>query len=141
MMARATIVASATFALLAACSRHGGDSTPSRAPGSSSDGGALYLQHCSSCHGSTGAGMSGVFPPLAGDPVVDGKARGAIAAVATGMRGRLVVNGTAYDGVMPGWDADLNDDQIAAIVTYVRSAWHNHASPVSAAGVSAVTGR
>jgi mono/diheme cytochrome c family protein len=61
--------------------------------------------------------------------------------VAFGSSGRIVVVGTVYDGVMPGWAADLNDDQIAAIVTFVRGAWHNHAPPVTAADVAAVSGR
>jgi mono/diheme cytochrome c family protein len=139
------VTARALFAVvvvvsISACSHHATTSAPSRAPASSSDGGALYAQHCSSCHGSDGSGMAGIFPALAGDPVVLGDSRAAIAAVARGMRGRTVVNGTAYDGVMPGWSGDLNDDQIAAIVTYVRGAFHNHAPPVSAAGVAAVSG-
>jgi mono/diheme cytochrome c family protein len=84
--------------------------------------------------------MREVFPPLAGDPATVGNARDAIAAVALGSHGRIVVGGTAYDGIMPGWSADLNDEQIASIVTFVRSAWHNHAPPVSAADVAAVSG-
>jgi mono/diheme cytochrome c family protein len=140
MISRA-IVASAAIAVLAACSRHDGASAPSRAPASSSDGGALYLQHCSSCHQPDGSGMPGVFPPLTGDTIASGDARRAIATVAFGSSGRIVVVGTVYDGVMPGWAADLNDDQIAAIVTFVRGAWHNHAPPVTAADVAAVSGR
>jgi mono/diheme cytochrome c family protein len=133
-----TVVA---MTLMAACSRHTETAAPSRAPASSSDGGALYLQHCSSCHGTDGSGMSGVFPPLAGDPAVTGDSRRAIVAVARGERGRIVVNGVAYDGVMPGWSGDLSDEQIAAIVTYVRGAFHNHAPPVSAADVANASGR
>ncbi len=82
--------------------------------------------------------MSGVFPPLAGNVAVVGDPGRAIAAVAFGTRGHTSRDGTAYQGVMPGWAADLNDDQIAAIVTYIRSAWHNHAPPVSAADVARI---
>jgi mono/diheme cytochrome c family protein len=140
-MTRRALVAWAAIALLAACSRHDAASAPSRALASSSDGGALYLQHCSSCHQADGSGMPGVFPPVKGDPIATGDARRAIAAVAFGSHGRIVVGGTVYDGVMPGWAADLNDDQIAAVVTFVRGAWHNHAPPVTAADVAAVSGR
>jgi mono/diheme cytochrome c family protein len=42
---------------------------------------------------------------------------------------------------MPGWSSDLSGEQIAAIVTYVRGAFHNHASPVSAADVANASGR
>jgi mono/diheme cytochrome c family protein len=85
--------------------------------------------------------MAGIFPPLAGDPVTNGDARGAIAAVAFGSRGRVTVDGRTYDGVMPGWAGDLDDEQLAAVVTFVRSAWHNHAPPVSAADVANVVRR
>jgi mono/diheme cytochrome c family protein len=140
MIWRALVVWTA-ITLLAACSRHDSASAPSRAPASSSDGGALYVQHCSGCHQPDGSGMPGVFPPLNGDSIVNGNARHAIAAVAFGSHGRIVAGGMVYDGVMPGWAADLNDDQIAAVVTFVRGAWHNHAPPVTAADVAAVSGR
>jgi mono/diheme cytochrome c family protein len=125
-------------ALVTGCAHGDRSSAPSDAPGSSSDGGALYLMHCASCHQPDGRGMAGVFPPLAGDRVVAGDPGRVIAAVAFGTRGRTSTGGTTYDGVMPGWAADLNNDQIAAIVTYVRSAWHNHAPPVSAADVARI---
>jgi mono/diheme cytochrome c family protein len=130
----------ALIALLAGCARHPSSAALSRAPGSSSDGGALYETHCSSCHQLDGRGLAGVFPPLAGDAVAVGIARRSIATVAFGTRGRTSIGGRTYDGVMPGWAADLSDDQIAAIVTYVRGAWHNHAPPVSAADVANVVG-
>ncbi|HEY1428365.1 MAG TPA: cytochrome c [Candidatus Tumulicola sp.] len=131
-----TAFAALAICVLSACARHPAGTTPSRAPGSSSDGGALYAQHCASCHQTDGRGLAGVFPPLAGDPVVNGNAGGAISAVAQGMRGRIEVNGVTYEGVMPGWSGDLDDEQVAAVVTFVRSAWHNHAPPVSASDVS-----
>jgi mono/diheme cytochrome c family protein len=127
--------------VLQACSRHPAASGPSRAPGSSSDGGALYAQHCATCHQIDGRGLAGIFPPLAGDTVTNGDARGTIKAVALGLRGRIIVDGVTYDGVMPGWSGDLDDEQLAAVVTYVRSAWHNLAPPVSAADVANVVRR
>jgi mono/diheme cytochrome c family protein len=137
MIARA-YAALLAIALMTGCSHGNRQSAPSDAPGSSSDGGALYLTHCASCHQADGRGMAGVFPPLAGARAVVGDPDRVIAAVAFGTRGRRSTGGTTYDGVMPGWAADLNDDQMAAIVTYVRSAWHNHAPPVSAADVARI---
>jgi mono/diheme cytochrome c family protein len=137
MMARA-YAALLTIVVVTGCAHGSRSSAPSDAPGSSSDGGALYLTHCASCHQADGRGMPGVFPPLAGNRAVAGDPGRVIAAVAFGSRGRTSGEGTTYAGVMPGWAADLDADQIAAIVTYVRSTWHNHAPPVSAADVARV---
>ena len=71
MIAR-TYAAMLSVVLVAGCAHGGRSSAPSEAPGSSSDGGALYLTHCASCHQADGRGMSGVFPPLAGDRAVIG---------------------------------------------------------------------
>ncbi|MBV8371930.1 MAG: cytochrome c, partial [Candidatus Eremiobacteraeota bacterium] len=47
----------------------------------------------------------------------------------------------SFNGEMPAWRGLLSDDDIAAVVTYIRFAWHNHAAPVSAADVDAVSSR
>lgn len=86
----------------------------------------LFLSSCAACHQPTGLGIRGAFPPLAGDAVVQGDPAGAA---------RLVLDGR---GGMPRFKADLTDAQIAAILTYVRSAWGNAAGPVSEAQVAAV---
>jgi mono/diheme cytochrome c family protein len=109
-----------------------------RNPGSASDGGALYVANCSSCHQADGKGVPGAFPPLAGDPVVTGNPIAVIAIVKNGLEGRLVVNGQAYSGIMPRWKGLLSDEQIADVITYVRSSWKNRAPGVSIADVQAV---
>lgn len=85
-----------------------------------------FLSTCAACHQATGLGVRGAFPALAGDPFVQGDP----ARVAA-----LVLNGR---GGMPRFKDDLDDAQIAAALTYVRSAWGNAAGPVSAAQVAAV---
>lgn len=82
--------------------------------------------------------MPGAFPPLAGNPIVTGNPVAVIAIVKHGMGGKVVVNGTAYSGIMPPWGGLISDDDIAAVVTYIRSSWHNRAPPVSLADVRAV---
>lgn len=107
-------------------------------PGSSSDGGAIYLTNCSSCHQADGRGVPGIFPALAGNPAVTGDARAVIAVVALGRRRSAPAPGT-FGGVMPAWHGLLSDTDIADVVTYIRFAWHNDAGPVSQAQVRAVT--
>jgi mono/diheme cytochrome c family protein len=107
-------------------------------PASASDGAVVYITNCSSCHQADGEGVPGAFPPLAGNPTVTGNPVAVIAIVKHGIGGKIAVNGTAYSGIMPPWAGLISDEDIAAVVTYIRSSWHNRASPVSLADVRAV---
>jgi mono/diheme cytochrome c family protein len=69
---------------------------------------------------------------------VTGNPTAVIAIVKNGLDGRIVVNGQAYSGIMPHWGGVLSDEQIAAVITYIRGSWHNQASGVSVAAVHAV---
>ncbi len=89
------------------------------------DGKSLFAQNCSACHQLTGQGVPGAFPALAGDILVNGPPQGPAT---------VVVNGR---GGMPAFGNDLSDQDIAAILTYVRSAWGNHAKPLDGAIVKA----
>ena len=107
-------------------------------PASASDGAIVYIANCSSCHQTNGQGIAGAFPPLAGNATVTGNPIAVIAIVKEGLEGRLVVNGQAYSGIMPRWRGVLSDEQIASVITYVRSSWKNNAPGVSVADVQAV---
>jgi nitrite reductase (NO-forming) / hydroxylamine reductase len=107
-------------------------------PASASDGGAVYSSNCSSCHQPDGQGIAGAFPPLAGNPTVTGNPLAVIAIVKDGLEGRLVVNGQAYSGIMPRWGHLLSDEQIADVITYIRSSWKNNAPGVSIAEVQSI---
>jgi mono/diheme cytochrome c family protein len=102
-----------------------------------SNGASVYATNCSSCHQASGQGVSGTFPPLAGNPVVTGPAAAVIHIVKTGLSGAITVRGTTYNGQMPAWQSTLSNNDIAAVVSYVRSSWGNHASPVTPAQVAA----
>jgi mono/diheme cytochrome c family protein len=86
-----------------------------------------FAANCSACHRLTGQGAPGVFPALAGNAFVQQPDPRAVVTVV--LKGR---------GGMPSFKADLDDGQIAAILSYVRSAWGNQASPVAAPLVAAV---
>ena len=92
------------------------------------DGHALFVQNCSACHQVTGMGIPGAFPALAGDAYVRGPPK---PVVATLLNGR---------GGMPSFRNDLTDAQIAAVISYVRSTWGNHAPPIDAALVKHIRG-
>lgn len=91
-------------------------------------GANLYTANCSACHGATGAGVPGAFPPLAGDSAVsaaDPKAQ--IGIVLHGLHGAKI-KGTAYASQMPPF-AQLSDNDIAAIIDHERTSWGN-AAPI-----------
>jgi cbb3-type cytochrome c oxidase subunit III len=105
---------------------------------SAAAGEKVFTTNCSSCHQANGKGQPGVFPPLAGNPVVTGPAEKVITIVKNGLSGKISVNGTTYNGQMPAWKSTLSDNDIASVISYIRSAWGNKAGAVTASQVSAV---
>jgi cbb3-type cytochrome c oxidase subunit III len=99
-------------------------------------GAKVYSENCSSCHGATGGGTAGVFPPLAGNPMVVGSPDKVIAAVKSGLTGATTVNGKSYNGSMPAWKSKLSNAEIADVITYIRSSWGNTAGAVTEAKVA-----
>ena len=99
------------------------------------DGEALYRSRCLSCHQVDGKGITGVFPPLVNTEWVTGDRGRLIRIVLDGMMGEVQVNGATYSGAMPPWKAYLNDEEVAALLTYVRTSWGNLASPITASQV------
>ena len=94
------------------------------------DGGGIFSARCAACHQATGAGLPGVFPPLAGSEWVQGDSQTLAAAVLHGIQGQLTVKGQVYSGVMPSFAAQLSDAEMAAVLTHIRKSWGNHAAPI-----------
>ncbi len=96
------------------------------------DGGQLYTLYCSACHSPDGKGAAnGTFPPLAASPYVQADPELSIKIVLHGIHGPIDVLGKTYNLEMPPQGAAIVDDQIAAILTHVRSSWGNKASAVT----------
>lgn len=101
------------------------------------DGKAIFAAKCSACHQATGLG-NGPYPPLAGNPDVNNPDTSAlIGTVLNGRSGPITILGHAYSGTMPAWRGQLANAEIAAVLTYVRSAWTNKAAPISEDQVAA----
>jgi cbb3-type cytochrome c oxidase subunit III len=101
-------------------------------------GAKVFANNCAGCHGANGAGVPGLFPQLAANPYVSGDAKRVIHTVKFGLTGKIVAKGKKYDGVMPAWEGTLSDSDIANVISYVRTTWGNHGSPVTVAQVRAV---
>ncbi|RZL00414.1 MAG: nitrite reductase, copper-containing [Rubrivivax sp.] len=87
-------------------------------------GQALFSGACSVCHQANGAGLPGVFPPLAKSDFLQADLKRAIGVVLHGLTGKVTVNGKEYDSVMPPMN-QLNDDEVANILTYVVNSFGN----------------
>jgi mono/diheme cytochrome c family protein len=92
----------------------------------------IYDRDCASCHGATGLGMPPDYPPLAGNQSI--QMASAVNAI------RMVLNGGYPPGTagnpmpygMPPFAQRLSDDEVAAVVTYIRTSWGNRGAPVTA---------
>jgi len=93
-------------------------------------GAELFNGTCSVCHQANGAGLPGVFPPLAKSDFLAADIHRAQSIVLRGLTGKVVVNGSEFNSVMPPM-TQLNDDEIANILTYVLNSWGNPGGRVS----------
>jgi nitrite reductase (NO-forming) len=87
-------------------------------------GQVLFAGTCSACHQGAGQGLPNVFPPLAKSDYFAKDPMRIAEVVLRGMSGPVTVNGATYDSVMPPL-ANLTDDEIANISTYVVNSWGN----------------
>ena len=92
-------------------------------------GQGVYVQNCLACHAPDGGGASDLIPPLGGTDWVTGDKNRLIHLVLAGMRGPVEVNGVTYNQEMPAF-AHLPDDEIAAVLTFIRQSFGNDANAV-----------
>jgi mono/diheme cytochrome c family protein len=94
-------------------------------------GKTIYEARCAACHRSDGQGMPPAYPPLAGNPSIEMEL--SVNPL------RMVLNGgyppqTAENPRpygMPPFAQIMSDEEVAAVVTYIRVSWGNHGSPVT----------
>ncbi len=107
-----------------------------------SKGQQVYMQVCFACHQPTGLGLPNMFPSLASsDWVAAPKPDRLIRMVLHGLTGPIKVNGQPFNTpapLMPAQGLTLNDEQIAAVLTYVRNSFGNQAPAVAADQVKAI---
>jgi mono/diheme cytochrome c family protein len=95
-------------------------------------GQTVYEAHCATCHGAEGRGMPPDYPPLAGNQSIQ------MASAVNPIR--VVLNGGYPPGTadnpmphgMPPFAQTMSDDEVAAVVSYIRSSWGNRGDAVSA---------
>lgn len=97
----------------------------------------LYNGTCSVCHQQNGEGLEGVFPPLASSDYLVAEKHRAVEIVLNGLSGPVTVNGVTYSSVMPPM-SQLNDDEIANILTFALNSWGNEGGVVSSDEVAEI---
>src|SRR5690606_21278870 len=96
------------------------------------DRGKQEFAVCASCHQPDGQGQEGLAPPLVGSRWVNGNVDALV---------RIVINGkTSGASTMPPLRA-LDDETIAAILTYIRRSWRHRAPPVAPSTVRYIRGQ
>jgi nitrite reductase (NO-forming) len=100
-------------------------------------GAVLFKGTCSVCHQDNGEGLPNVFPPLAKSDYLLKDPKRSIEVVLNGLSGPVKVNGATYNSVMPPM-SQLNDDEVANILTYVLNTWGNEGGAISKEQVQAV---
>ena len=111
---------------------------PPEPDGGQASGSEAFTQNCAPCHGAGGRGVAGAFPPLAMSDWVTGEARTPVRIVLFGLQGSMQVGGAAFNGTMPAFGARLTDQEVAAVLSYVRSSWGNDAPAISPGEVATV---
>ncbi len=118
-----------------------GIASPATDAGTGAPDGRQIYQRCATCHQPTGLGIPGAFPPLAGSEWASAADAGVpIRIVLHGLEGPITVKGQKFNSAMPayGTNQPMNDAEVAAVLTYVRSSWGNKGGAVTAAAVHTV---
>jgi mono/diheme cytochrome c family protein len=104
-------------------------------------GEAIYIDNCATCHRSNGEGVPAEFPSLKGSAVAQSSdPTTAIRLILDGARA-VPTDQRPTPFAMPSYRWKLTDDEIAAVVSYIRSAWGNAAAPVSGSDVGKLRGK
>ncbi|NOW93528.1 cytochrome c [Mucilaginibacter sp. SG564] len=101
------------------------------------DGKGIYEKYCLTCHQGDGGGVPNMNPPLIKTSYVLGDKTRLIKVVLNGFSENVDIDGESYSNVMPSHDF-LKDQEIAAVLTYVRKNFTNKAGPITTAQVKAV---
>jgi mono/diheme cytochrome c family protein len=100
-------------------------------------GKAVFTQYCLVCHQADGSGVPGMHPPLGPGSWVGRDPKELVAVLIKGLNGKVEVNGEVYNSFMPS-QAQLTDEEMADVLSYIRSSFGNNYGPVDAGLVKKV---
>jgi len=101
-------------------------------------GRSVYENVCALCHNTDGAGKPNQAPTFIGSEWVLGNPARLIRIPIHGLTGPITVKGESWNLNMAAMGAALSDEDLAAVLTYMRQSWGNKASPITEEQVKAV---
>jgi mono/diheme cytochrome c family protein len=134
----ALVVSVGVMSAASVASAQAAKKSASAKPAAAPDGSKIFATTCVVCHQLDGLGKEQLYPPLAGSEWVQGDENKLVRIILGGLTGPVDVAGEPFNSAMPGWGPVLEDKDIAAVATYIRSSWGNKAAPITAAKVTAI---
>ena len=101
-------------------------------------GALLYLDNCAACHRPDGRGYEGVFPSLAGNPVVETENPLSLISIVLLGSQTSRTSRTPAQFAMPAFAWRLTDQDAADIISFIRTSWGNDAKPIEVPKVAAL---
>ena len=101
-------------------------------------GKAIYEQTCLPCHQADAGGVPGMNPPLRKSPYVQGAPTRLIGIILKGLNDGVEIDGDTYSNPMPAFGSVLKDQEIADVLSYLRSHFGNKAGPINKPQVSRI---
>jgi len=97
---------------------------PAQNAEASGPGKDAYTKYCLVCHQADGSGVPGMFPPLKVGSWAGKDPKELVLIIEHGLSGKIEVNGKNFNSAMPA-QAQLTDQEIANVLTYIRSSFGN----------------
>ena len=101
------------------------------------DGESIFNNTCRTCHQADGNGLPGQYPPLAGSPWLNQDPETPVRILLLGITGPIDVEGHSFNGTMPS-QSQMTDEQIANVLTHVRSSFGNESAAIEPALVAQI---
>ena len=101
----------------------------------------LYDQHCAQCHGANGEGVAQAYPPLAGNRAVTMPNTENLVQMVLGGGFAPATAGNPRPFGMPPFVLVLDDQQVAALISHIRTSWGNQASTITPLDVNRIRAR
>ena len=99
--------------------------------------GKILYANCQGCHQPHGGGTPGSIPPLVGSEWVTGNPERIAAIVMNGLGGPITVKNNSFNNQMTPVGGAWSDEQVAAVLTYIRGNWGNGGARVMPEEVAA----
>jgi mono/diheme cytochrome c family protein len=97
-----------------------------------------FEKNCALCHQNDGLGKPGQFPPLSGSEWVLGTPNRFVRIPLVGLSGQITVHGQQWNSAMPAMGAAMNDEDLAATLSYIRNSFGNKGDEITADQVKAI---